>query len=216
MVWPVDPARFVAFVGVSTTMSLAPGPAVLFCIAAGARGGVSAVAGGVAGISLAGLVWFGGAGLGLGVLMTAAPWVFRPLGLLGLAYLLWLGGSAVVRGLRGRAVEGASPGDPGARAPGEAWRDVGRGFVVQITNPKTLLYFTAVLPPFLDARRPLAGQLALIGAAALAIDAAVLGAYGLGGAALAARLREPRNAQAFSVVSGLLLMGAGALIALRL
>ena len=209
MVWPVDPARFATFVGVTTTLSLAPGPAVLFCIAAGARGGASAVLGGVAGITLAGLVWFGGAGLGLGALMTAAPWVFRPLSFLGLAYLLWLGGGAVAKGLRRGAPGAVSADAAGSRRPGEAWRDVGRGFLVQITNPKTLLYFSAVLPPFLDARRPLAGQLALIGVTALAIDAVMLATYGLSGAALASRLREPRNARLFSVISGCLLLGAG-------
>ncbi len=217
MVWPVDPARFVAFLGVTTALSLAPGPAVLFCIANGARSGAGAVGAGVLGITLAGLVWFSGAALGLGALMAAAPWVFRPLSLVGLGYLCWLGARAVAAGLSRTSPQAAtSDGETLRLTRGGLLQHVGRGLVVQLTNPKTLLYFSGVLPPFLDPRRPLVPQLVMIGSAALLIDATMLQGYGLGGAALASRLRDPRGARLFALASGALLLTAAGLIAIRL
>lgn len=217
MVWPVDPARFITFLGVTTTLSLAPGPAVLFCIANGARSGAAAVGAGVVGITLAGIVWFAGAALGLGALMAAAPWVFRPLSLIGLAYLSWLALKSLAAGLsRAPPKTSDAPAETSRPSRGDILGHGLRGLVVQLTNPKTLLYFSGVLPPFLDPRRPLVPQLAMLGAAALIIDAAMLESYGLGGAALASRLRDPRGARLFALASGALLLTAAVLIAIRL
>jgi threonine/homoserine/homoserine lactone efflux protein len=140
--------------------------------------------------------------------MAAAPWLFTVLAWGGVAYLVWLGGGKLRAGLRGRA--GFAEG--GHVRPGRA--AFADGLAVQIANPKMVLFFSSILPPFLDVRRPLPPQLLVLAAAAVVIDAVGLGGYGLGGAALADRLRSPAGARAFAVVSGLLLLGAAALIAL--
>ncbi len=208
MALPVDPARFALFLGVMAVLAVTPGPAVLFSIANGVHRGVRGVLLGVAGITAASLTWFAAAGLGLGALMTAAPWLFVVLAWFGVAYLVWLGAGKLWAGLGGRA---AFAGGGPVRAGRAAFAD---GLAVQLANPKMVLFFSSILPPFLDLHRPLPPQLMLLAAAAVALDAVGLSAYGLGGAALADRLRSPQGARAFAVVSGALLLLAAALIAL--
>ena len=208
MTLPVDPARFGLFLGVMTVLAVTPGPAVLFSIANGVHRGVRGVVLGVLGITAASLTWFAAAGLGLGALMTAAPWLFIVLAWFGVAYLVWLGGGKLWAGLTDRA--GFAGG--GHVRPGRA--AFADGLAVQLANPKMVLFFSSILPPFLDLHRPLPPQLLLLAGAAVTLDAVGLSAYGLGGAALADRLRSPRGARAFAIVSGALLLAAAALIAL--
>ncbi len=204
---PVDPQRFALFLGVMVVLAFTPGPAVLFSIANGVHRGASGVLQGVAGISAASLVWFAGAALGLGALMAAAPWLFSALAWFGVAYLVWLGAGKLWAGARNRA---HGPAGARVRPGGAAFAD---GFAVQLANPKVVLFFSAVLPPFLDLHRPLPPQMAVFAAALVMIDFVGLGLYGLGGAALADRLRSPRGARVFALVSGALLLLAAALIA---
>lgn len=205
---PVDPARFAAFLSVTAVMVVAPGPANLFAVATGARRGHAAVLAGVAGMNLASLVWYAAAGLGLGALALSFPLVFRALAWLGAAYVAWLGLRALWSARRGGEAAGHAP-DVAGRS---AFQD---GFVVQISNPKALLYTTVVLPPFLDPSRPFAPQLLLFAAIGVGGDAVTMTAYGFGGAAIARRMARPRFRQGFAAFTGALLITAAALIALR-
>lgn len=205
---PVDPTRFAAFLSVTAVMVAAPGPANLFAIATGARRGHAAVLAGVAGMNLASVVWYAAAGLGLGALALAFPAAFRLLAYLGAAYVAWLGLRAVWSARHG--------GEGAAHAPKVAGRSAFQdGFVVQISNPKALLYTTVVLPPFLDPSRPLAAQLLLFAAVGIGGDAVTMTAYGFGGAAIARRMSEPSFRRGFGAFTGLLLITAAALIALH-
>lgn len=205
---PVDPARFAAYASVTAVMVVTPGPANLFAIATGARRGHKAVLAGVAGMNLASLVWYVAAGLGLGALALAFPALFRGLAYLGAAYVAWLGLRALWSAQR--------DGEAAAHAPQVAGRSALRdGFLVQISNPKALLYTTVVLPPFLDPSRPLAAQFLLFAAVGVGGDAVTMTAYGFGGAAIARRMREPLFRRGFAAFTGLLLISAALLIALR-
>jgi threonine/homoserine/homoserine lactone efflux protein len=90
------------------------------------------------------------------------------------------------------------------------------GFMVQIANPKAVLFFTAVLPPFMDVTRPAAPQLVLFALATIGMDVLTMSAYGLGGAALARRMSEPRFRKGFALLTGILLLAAAVLIVSRL
>ncbi|MBB3892771.1 threonine/homoserine/homoserine lactone efflux protein [Phenylobacterium haematophilum] len=203
---PVDPARYGAFLGVMAVMAVTPGPANLFAIATGAQKGKAAALVGVAGMNTATLVWFAAAALGLGALILAFPDLFHLLAYAGAAYIAWLG----VKSLRGAFAKEAEPGHGTFKQGKSAYLD---GFTVQIANPKAVLFFTAVLPPFLDPARPLPAQLAAFACATLTLDILAMSAYGLGGAALAAKMTEPRFARGFAVAVGLLLLTAAVLMA---
>lgn len=206
---PVDPARYATFLGVMAVMAATPGPANLLAIATGADKGKAAALAAVLGMNTATLVWFSAAALGLGALVLAAPEAFAWMAYAGAAYLAWLG----LKSWRAALDRQAPVEDPIAlRAGRSALRD---GFMVQIANPKIVLFFTAVLPPFLDSHRALPPQLVAFAAATIGLDVIAMSAYGLGGAALAARMTRPRFRRGFQIVVGALLVGAATLMILR-
>ena len=207
---PVDPHLFATFIGVMAVMAVTPGPANLFAIATGAQRGRRAALLGVAGMNVATLVWFGAAALGLGALVAAFPAVFRWVAVLGGLYVAWLGLSAWRRALF--PPPPADEAAPVVHRERSAFRD---GFAVQLSNPKAVLFFTAVLPPFIDPTRPTVAQLALFAVAMLFLDAVAMSAYAVGGAALAERLRRPRFRRGFDAFTGTLLLLAAGLILLR-
>lgn len=208
---PVDPHLYLVFLGVMMVMAVTPGPANLFSIATGMERGKRAVLIAVAGMNVATLVWFGAAALGLGALVTAFPEVFRWVAIAGALYVAWLGASSIRSAFKPAPVEVSTEGRTHLRRP--AFVD---GFLVQIANPKAVLFFTAVLPPFLDIDRPAAPQLALFAAAVIGMDVLTMSAYGLSGAVLARRMGEPRFRRGFGVFVGSLLLIAAVLIVSRL
>ena len=206
---PVDPHLYLTFLGVMTVMAITPGPANIFSVANGVQRGKAGALLGVIGMNAATLVWFVAAALGLGALVIAFPQVFRVISIGGALYVAWLG----INALRGAFRTAADPDAPTVRMGRSALVD---GFMVQIANPKAVLFFTAVLPPFLDVNRPAAPQLALFALATIGMDVLSMSAYGLGGAALARRMGEPRFRKGFALMTGLLLLAAAILIVTRL
>lgn len=206
--WPVDPHTYLIFLGAMTLLAWTPGPANLFAIATGLQRGPRAAIVGVLGMNLATLVWFAAAALGLGALVTAFPAVFRWVAIAGGLYVAWLGLSALIAASR----EEGELKTVRAAAPGAAFRD---GFTVQIANPKAILFFTAVLPPFLDPERPIAAQLAMFAAGTIGMDLISMSVYGVAGGALSARMNDVGFRRGFHVLVGVLLIAAAAMILLR-
>lgn len=208
---PVDPDRYLTFLAVMAVMAVTPGPANLFSVANGMARGRAAVVAGVVGMSGATLVWFGAAALGLGALVTAFPAVFRLVAWAGAAYVAWLGLKSLWAAARPAPVLAADE-PPQIRLGRGPLLD---GFLVQLANPKAVLFFTAVLPPFMDPGRAAAPQLALFALATLGMDFLTMSAYGLGGATLARVMTRPGVRRGFDVAVGVLLIVAAALIGLR-
>jgi threonine/homoserine/homoserine lactone efflux protein len=206
---PVDPHLYGAFLGVMAVMAVTPGPANVFQVATGVERGKVAALQSVVGMNAATLVWFGAAALGLGALVAAFPQVFKLVAIGGALYVAWLGFKA----LRGAFANESQPKDIVTVRDRSA---IVNGFMVQIANPKAILFFTAVLPPFLDVNRPIVPQLLLFAMATISMDVLAMSAYGLGGAALARRLSEPRFRRGFGIFVGVLLLLAAVLIVSRL
>lgn len=162
--------KLAAFAAASLVLAITPGPGVLFIVArtlaAGRRAGLAAVAGVAAG-NLANAV---AASLGLAALFTLWPPGFTVMRVAGGSYLIALG----VMALRARA---DAPPAPGRQA-----------FWVALLNPKTMVFFAALLPPFLDPAGSPVGQSLVLGALFVAIAAATDSAYALAASALAPRL----------------------------
>jgi threonine/homoserine/homoserine lactone efflux protein len=209
VILPVDPHLYLTFLGVMTVMAVTPGPANLFSVANGVERGKRAALAGVIGMNAATLVWFGAAALGLGALVTAFPQVFRLISIGGAVYVAWLG----INAWRGAFRNPAEARAPTLKMGRSALLD---GFMVQITNPKAVLFFTAVLPPFMDPDRPAGPQLALFALATIGMDVLTMSAYGLGGATLARRMGEPHFRRGFGLLTGTLLILAAVLIISRL
>lgn len=208
MTFPVDPHLFALFLGVMTVMAITPGPANVFAIATGVQKGPRAALEGVAGMNTATLVWFGAAALGLAALVRAYPQAFRVLAIAGGVYVAWLGLKSLWTGLSsdGKALH------VDARMGTSAFRD---GFAVQIANPKIVLFFSAVLPPFLDPGRDASAQLAAFAVATIGMDVLAMSAYGLAGASLAKSFERASFRRGFAIIVGLLLLTAATLILTR-
>lgn len=152
---------------------LSPGPNVLLLLSLGLRHGAVAVPRGVAGVTAASTVFLVVAALGVAAVLAASERLFTAVRWLGAAYLAYVGVRLVVAGLRAGA---ATAPEAGAASP--FWQ----GFVTHLSNPKAILFWSALLPQFLDATRPLGPQIVLLGLLGMAIDACTLTGYGLLGA----------------------------------
>jgi threonine/homoserine/homoserine lactone efflux protein len=205
---PIDPARYLAFLGTMTVMAISPGPSAFFCIATGMKKGPRAALLGVLGLNAVSLLWFCLAALGLGAVISAFPQLFRALAYLGAFYLAWLAYGA----FREAFSKTLSPLPMNKKLGHSAFID---GVMVQLTNPKILLFFTALLPPFIDVGKPVFPQLALIIIGFFVIDTMVMASYGLGGATLRGYTENPRFRHGFAFVVGALLTTAAAMIILR-
>jgi threonine/homoserine/homoserine lactone efflux protein len=210
MNWPVDPAKYAAFLGAMAILAATPGPSNLFAIANGMSRGRKAVLLGVAGMNTATLIWYVAAALGLGALALAFPQAVKALIVLGAVYLIWLAFGALRSGFD---KDGSGLGRLEIRPARSAYWDA---FMVQIANPKILLFFGAVLPPFLDFARPLAPQFLMFAAATFTLDVIATTAYGFGGAALASRMTDPKFRKSFSIAVAAVLTAAAGLIVSRL
>jgi threonine/homoserine/homoserine lactone efflux protein len=201
---PLD--LYLAFVLASAVLILLPGPNVTLLVATslayGARRALTTLAGTSAAIALQLMVTV----LGMTSLMALLASSFEWLRWAGVAYLVWLG----VRQWRAAPVA-LEDVDPQA-VPGRAlfWR----GFLVSATNPKTLLFYAAFFPQFIDPASPPGPQLALLSATFFALATLLDGGYTLLAGRLRRLLRGQRRARLRNRVTGSLLIGAGLGLAL--
>ena len=149
----MDPIVFLAFLPAALALNFTPGADMLFCLAQGARGGPRTALAASAGIAAGAMVQVTLAGLGLGALVASVPWAFDAIRFVGIAYLLWL----VIRTLR--APLGATN-RPAVRSS-RAFRD---GMIVNLTNPKVILFILAFVPQFVDPSGSVLAQFLIFGA----------------------------------------------------
>src|SRR6516164_3079510 len=136
----VSPALYAAFVVATATLMLIPGPNVALIVANSLRFGVRAGLLTVAGTSGAMAAQLAAASFGITAIFALLAQAFETLRWLGVAYLLWLAF---------RAWRAASD-DLGETKPMSPREIFARGFLVSLTNPKTLAFYAAFLPQFLD------------------------------------------------------------------
>lgn len=181
----IDAAKLATFATVTALSSLTPGPQMVFVMTQAAWRGPRAGAAALAGLQLGNATWFVMAGLGLGALALAWPGAFTLLTAAGALYLGWLGLQTL------RHARRADPGDEAGPRPA-ARHALRESLAVSLSNPKSLIYVLALLPPFVDVRQPVAAQLFVLGAVAIAIDVLVGVFYVLAGGGLSAALHRPR------------------------
>ncbi len=138
----IDPIVFLAFIPAGLALNLTPGADMMFCLGLGLRSGPRAAVAASAGISAGGMVHITLAGLGLGAMVAALPWLFDVIRWIGVAYLLWL----AVGALRARPLRADAP----ALGMARAFRT---GMLVNLTNPKVILFVLAFVPQFVDPAR---------------------------------------------------------------
>jgi threonine/homoserine/homoserine lactone efflux protein len=165
------------YLAASIVLAITPGPTMLLAMSNGIAGGMRAAVWGIVGASVGAAILITVVALGLGSLLAASEWLFNALRVAGVAYLVWLG----IKMWRSqpidiRAALAASPADilSGRIA-------FLRSLTVALSNPKTLLFFAAFLPQFIDTARPQGPQYLVLGAVFIGIDTCIMLGYAAAG-----------------------------------
>lgn len=191
---------FAAYLLACLVIIIVPGPTVTLIIANslrhGSRAGLLNVAGTQAGLAIMIAV----AGIGLSSVIAAMGHWFDWVRLAGAAYLIWLGWKMY------RSAGGTAESAIEARPPRGGF--FLQGLLVALSNPKTLLFFGAFFPQFLDASRDYATQIAIMGATTMLFAALSDGAYAIL-SGRAGRFLSQRRVRLMSKFSGGFLIGGG-------
>lgn len=194
---------YLAYLLAVVVLVIIPGPSVTLVIGNSLRHGMRAGLLNVGGTQIGLAIIIGIVGLGLASVAKTMGWWFDWLRFAGAVYLVWLGWKM----WRAPVPEEGAP-----RAPKPAGGFLLQGVLVALSNPKTLFFFGAFFPQFMDPHGNMTFQLLLLGATAMVVAAISDSAYAvLAGRAgtLVARRRIHQLAKA----SGLCLIGGGAWLA---
>ncbi|TWF94708.1 threonine/homoserine/homoserine lactone efflux protein [Saccharopolyspora dendranthemae] len=134
----IDVSVLPPFVAAVLVLLLAPGPDMAFMVATGLRDGRTGAARAAVGITAGVSVYVVLTALGLGAFLATAPGVIDTIQLIGAAYLAYLAWTTW-----------RSSGEPLEVTTAQHTGVFRRGFIVNISNPKIMLFFTAFLPQFL-------------------------------------------------------------------
>lgn len=196
------------FAGAALVLLLIPGPAVLYVVGRSAAQGRMAGLVSVLGIHAATCIHVLAAALGLSVLLMSSAIAFGIVKYAGAAYLIWLG----LRKIFGPAEVAGANGDLPRYSHARLFRD---GFVVNLLNPKTALFFFAFLPQFVDVSRghvPM--QITLLGLLLATMGFCTDSAYALLAGTAGDWLKRSRGYLKFERYgSGLLFIGLGVVAA---
>lgn len=205
----VDSHALASFSVAAFILIVVPGPSVLFVVsrgvALGRRAAVVTALGNAVGIYLQVVA----VALGVGAIIERSVALLSAIRLLGAAYLVYLG----VQALRHRRTL-ASVLDAGAAAPERRGLAL-EGFVVGVSNPKWIVFFTAILPQFIDpSGAPVALQMLALGGIAVAIAVVSDSVWGMvAGTARSWLARSPRRLEALGGAGGLTMIGLGVRLA---
>jgi threonine/homoserine/homoserine lactone efflux protein len=203
-------SHLLAFGLVSFVLIVVPGPNVLFVISRSLMLGRAAGVGTAFGGQLGVYAQVAAVAFGIGALVERSVALFSVIKLAGAVYLGYLG----VQAIRHRRVLSAALQAPAERK--SIARIIGDGIAVGVTNPKSIVFFAAVLPQF---AQPSAGhvpaQMLLLGAVFMAIAVLCDSSYALAaGTARAWLARSPRRLELVGGTGGLVMIGIGASLAL--
>jgi homoserine/homoserine lactone efflux protein len=209
-------------------LSLSPGPAVFYVVSQGIRTFPRAVPA-TLGILTANACYFALSATSLGALIAASARFFTIAKWVGAAYLIYLGIKSLRSAAASRSIAltgAAAPGDADAQSgqppSGVAPRGIERrqiyfgALTLQLSNPKALLFFLALLPQFIDTQRAVVPQMLILAATSMVPECCILLAYGWlahGAAHASARFGVTRSMnQWLAWVEGVGLLGCATLV----
>lgn len=206
---------WLAFLGASVAISVSPGAGAVQSMATGLSHGLRRGWWSVAGLQIGLMTQLAVVAVGLGAAVSRSLVAFAVIKWIGVAYLVYL----AVRQWRSAGLDLAD--EVGADSDG-AGSDTGRlallsrGSLVNLTNPKGLIFLLAVLPQFVVPAEPLLPQYLAIGVTMTVVDVMVMGAYTGFAARLLSWLRTPRQQLALNrTLSGLFAAAAVGLALFR-
>jgi threonine/homoserine/homoserine lactone efflux protein len=189
---------FSAFLVITVILFLTPGPIVTLVVTTGARRGIRAALLTVAGATTGNALLITCIFFGLSWFLKTSSEVFEIMRWAGAAYLVWLG----IQAWR-HAGDPSEPIMPGGHV------HASRGFIVAITNPKTIAFFTAFLPQFIDSTLPVERQLLVMCAMSVVIGGVLDSGWGIAAGLGRAWFLKPKHNRLLGRISGAVLVGGG-------
>ncbi|MFI6391596.1 LysE family translocator [Nonomuraea sp. NPDC050547] len=201
-----DISTLALFAVATLAILVVPGPAVLFIVTRSVAQGRAAGMVSVLGVHAGSLVHVAAAALGISALLAASATAFTIVKFAGVAYLLFLG----IRKLLSKPADEEAVEFPVQSRRRMFWE----GFVVNVLNPKTAIFFLAFLPNFTSPESgPIGPQILLLGAIWVVLGLASDGVVALASSALAGRMRRSIKARRrLDVGSGVIYIGLAALL----
>jgi homoserine/homoserine lactone efflux protein len=197
-------STWLAFLLAAILIAVSPGPGAATSMSLGLRHGYWAALRAIGGLQSALIIQLGIVFAGLGALLMTSATAFNVMKFLGAAYLIWLGI--------------------------QKWRDVpqtiednviirprglfAQGLLVNLTNPKAIVFMAALTPQFIDPARPQWLQFIILASTMCSVDTIVMSGYALLAARLRRWLRDPRAMMAQNRFFGGIFVGAGVLLAI--
>lgn len=200
------------FVLTSLVAIATPGPTVLLALSNGARFGTRVALFGILGAMLSDLILISSVSIGLGAVLAASETAFQVLKWIGVVYLLYLGIQLLCTkpASRHEVLQGLNP---SALHP---YRIFFKCLLVALTNPKGYLFFSAILPQFVNPQASQVAQYTLLALTFTAIDGMVMLGYASSGARAVKLFRTPMTMVWINRFSGgALITLAGALALYR-
>jgi threonine/homoserine/homoserine lactone efflux protein len=194
------------YVATEAALSLSPGPAVMLVIAYGLAQGARRSVWASLGILSANGLYFALSATGLGALLAASETFFQAIKWAGAAYLVYLGLSALLG--RPSPITVSRPAARGV-SPRAIYLS---GLTLQLANPKTLVFFAAILPQFVDPRLPIGAQMAWLAAGSVIPEFFILAGYGFAASRAARLATDPRFARITDRAAGVLVLAAAAMV----
>jgi threonine/homoserine/homoserine lactone efflux protein len=194
------------YVATEAALSLSPGPAVMLVIAYGLAQGARRSVWASLGILSANGLYFALSATSVGALLVASETFFQAVRWAGAAYLVYLGLAALLGQPSPITVSRAA-----ARSvtPRSIYLS---GLTLQLANPKTLVFFVAILPQFVDPRLPIGAQMAWLAAGSIIPEFFILAGYGFAASRAARLATDPRFASLTDRAAGALVLAAAAMV----
>lgn len=201
----MDFHNWMMYLGTIVLLMLAPGPGPLLTLSHGAQHGARGGVPNALGFSAGALTLMALSALGITALLFASPTAFNIVKMLGAGYLVWLGITLWRKPFQLGQAQGCSV--------SPLWSGFRPAFLLAVSNPEDTVFFSALLPRFLDTSRELWPQYLTMAATWVVADMVVAVALAAAGGHLGGWLAHGQRLQRFSRTSGGLFVLAGVMLA---
>lgn len=198
----MDIDKYIAFVTIITVLLLSPGPSVLLSINNGATYGLKPAAIGVIGNVVAFQILIMLSATGVGAILTTSSDFFMVLKIIGASYLIYLGCKLWLSPVL--ETTGAVASSPSHKSKTSLFK---QAFIVTISNPKALIFVSALLPQFINAKEALLPQTIILAITTAVIHFTIYMSYTILSARVRFFLENPRKKMLFNKCSGLVFVG---------
>ncbi|RWR09692.1 LysE family translocator [Paenirhodobacter populi] len=201
--------QWLAFAAASAVLLAIPGPTILLVISYALGHGKKAARATVSGVALGDFTAMTASMLGLGALLATSAMLFTILKWIGAAYLVYLG----IKLWRAPVSAGEASMDTETPPKEKPRRIFLHSYVVTALNPKSIIFFVAFLPQFLNTAQPVLPQMVVFETTFLVLAILNTTFYALVASTARKSIRKPNVQRAVNRIGGSLMIGAGALAA---